>query len=475
MANALQGGMKKILVLLLLMLLGVACKQEPQAVIIPKNLIKTFSPEMAENAVMYQVHIRNYSPEGTFNAFTQDIPKLKKLGVKIIYLMPVQEIGLENRKAGRKLLAAQLKDSVLQTKIMGNPYALKDYRSIQASYGSADDLKKLIATAHQHQMYVIMDWVANHTAWDHVWVKKHPDFYVKGKEGLMQSPYDWRDVVQLNYTKPAVHYAMIEEMRYWLKNYHLDGFRCQVAGEVPTQFWERAQAELQKVRPIFMLAEAEKPSLLKKAFDAQYAWEGHYILNNIAQGKMSVKELDTYLQNLQAAHLPKSIFLNFISTSEENSWNGSEYERMGDAVEVMTALTYMINGMPLIYNGQEYDMDKRLRPYQKDTVPHTLGNMWGVYEKLGQLKTTHPALHSGQNASTYTRIKTSDDTHIIAFERVKKGKKLLFVANLSKEEKIVALNKKGAYRDYMTGEVIQINDNQSLNLKSWAYKILVNQ
>ena len=309
------------------------------------------SDKMMENAVIYEANIRQYSPEGTFNAFAKDIPQLKKLGIRILWVMPIFPIGIEKRKEG-----------------LGSYYSVKDYKGINSEFGNLEDFKNLVKKAHENGMYVILDWVANHSAWDHPWVKEHPEYYVTDKEGEMVSPFDWTDVVKLNYTNPEMRKAMIVDMDYWLKNTNTDGFRCDVAMEVPADFWNDATAQLNKTKPIFMLMEAEQPNLMEKAFDMGYGWEFYHLMNDVYSGKKTVKDIDNYMVEHSKKYEKDDITMNFISNHDENSWNGTEYERLSDAVPTFTALTYLTTGMPLIYNGQEYDFNKRLKFFVKDEI-----------------------------------------------------------------------------------------------------------
>ena len=415
------------------------------------------SDAIMENAVIYEVNIRQYSPEGTFKAFEKDLPQLKKLGVKILWLMPVFPIGLEKRKEG-----------------LGSYYAVKDYKGINPEFGNLADYKKLVASAHENGMYVIQDWVANHTAWDHAWVKNNPDYYTKDKDGKMISPFDWTDVVKLNYDNQAMRKEMINEMQYWIKNANIDGYRCDVAMEVPKDFWENATTALKKLKPVFMLMEAEQPDLMEKAFDMQYAWDEHKLMNNVAQGKMTVKDLDKYYAERKNKYAKDDIDMHFTSNHDENSWNGTEYERMGKATEVFAALTYLNVGMPLIYNGQEYDFNKRLKFFEKDEITRKKGKMFPIYEKLGQLKNNNAALNGGKNPADYKRIKTNNDEKILAFEREKNGKKIVFIANLSDKTEQTVLGIKGKFIDYMTGNKIDIYSKDApMGLKGWQYLILI--
>ena len=436
--------MKKVVLLLCVALGILSCKKSEE---IPKASadIAAITPELADNAVIYEVNIRQYSPEGTFNAFTTDIPKLKEMGVKILWLMPIHEIGLKNRKAKGDTSIEQITDPKEREKYLGSYYSVKDYRSINAKFGTKADFAKLVQTAHENGIYVILDWVANHTAWDHPWVTAHSDYYTRDKAGKMIAPFDWTDVVELDFNNKAMRKAMVADMKYWLN----------------------------KVKPIFFLAEAEKPELLKNAFDMQYGWEAHHLFNQIAKGEKTVAAFDAYMTKLDTVLQKDDINMYFTSNHDENSWNGTEYERMGDAVETFAALSYNMPGMPLIYNGQEYDLKKRLRFFEKDTIPHTAGKMAAIYEKLGALKTNNVALHGGKVKASYVRLATSNDTNILAFVREKDGKKVIYVANMSKKPNTFTFPVEGSFADYMTGEKVVLTKNQSHSFKPWEYKIFV--
>lgn len=462
--------MKKIFWAACIAVCMLSCKKE----MVSTEEATTVTSELADNAIIYEVNIRQYSPEGTFNAFVHDIPKLKKLGVKILWLMPIHEIGIKNRKAKGDKSVDDIEDAIEKQIYLGSPYSVRDYRSINHNYGSKEDFQYLVDTAHKNGMYVILDWVANHTAWDHPWVTMHNKFYIRDKEGKMIAPFDWTDVAELDYTNRDLRKAMIEDMKYWITQYNIDGFRCDVAAEVPTDFWETAKTQLNQVKPIFMLAEAEKPELMKKAFDMQYGWEVHHLFNDIAKGKKTVKAFDTYMQKVKDSLQPDDIHMNFTSNHDENSWNGTEYERMHDAVEVFTALTYVMPGMPLIYNGQEYDLKKRLKFFEKDTIPHTVGKMMPIYEKLGKLKIENAALHGGKKPASYTRLETSNDDKILAFTRQKGKNKVIFVANLTRRAQKVQLPLQGNLLDYMTGRTISFSKEAKTQLEPWQYFILLN-
>jgi alpha-amylase len=419
--------------------------------------LKPISDSALENAVIYEANIRQYSKEGTFNAFAKDIPEIKKLGVKILWIMPVYPIGVENRKEG-----------------LGSYYSVKDYRAINPEFGNIDDFRKLVKTAHDNGLYVILDWIPNHSAWDNAMVKSHPEYYAKDANGKMIAPFDWTDVVKFDYSNAEMRKMMIDYMSYWLINENIDGFRCDVAMEVPKDFWEECTVALDKIKPNFMLMEAEQTNLMETAFDMQYNWEFHHLMNDIAKGKKTASDWDAAREKRQIRYQMDDIDMNFTSNHDENSWNGTEYERMGDAVSTFAALSFMTKGMPLIYNGQEYDFNHRLKFFVKDEIkPKSKGKMFGIYEKLGKLKNTNPALNGGKNPASYDRIATAPFDKVLAFEREKAGSKVIFWGNLTNENLLTVSDIVGTFTDLMTGEKITFNKYQFFNLKPWEYKILV--
>ena len=447
--------MKHTLILALCLATLAGCKNDKTDNTKAPEKIAAVSDAMMENSVIYEANIRQYSPDGKFESFTKDIPRLKDLGIKVIWVMPIHPIGVKDRKEG-----------------LGSYYSIKDYRGVNPEFGNLADFKKLVQTAHDNGIYVIMDWVANHTSRDHAWVTEHPDWYTKDKDGKILAPFDWTDVAELNYDNKEMRKAMVADMQYWLKEADVDGFRCDVAGEVPVDFWDDAVKQLKAVKPVFMLMEAEKPELMKNAFDMAYGWESHHLMNDIAQGKKTVKDWDDYMKKRDTVWQKDDFTMYFTSNHDENSWNGTEYERMGDAVETFAALTYMVPGMPLVYNGQEYDFKERLKFFVKDTITKNKGQMHPVYEKLGKLKNENPALNGGKNAASYKRLATSDDVHILAFERERNGKKVLFIANLSKAPVEFTMDAEGSYIDYMSGKNLKLIKGQKQAFKPWQYLVL---
>jgi glycosidase len=443
--------------------------------------LPTYSPEQVENAVIYEANIRQYSQEGTFQAFTNDIPELERMGVKILWVMPIQPISLKRRKATHDKSIEDIDDPEAKKKYRGSYYAIADYKALNPNFGSLEDFKTLVDTAHKHGIYVILDWVANHTGWDHPWIKEHPEYYQKDEEGKITDPLNgstgekegWDDVAQLNYDNGDLFETMKDEMLYWLKETSIDGFRCDVADRVKLEFWEYAYGEFNKEEPVFMLMESDNPDYLKSVFDMGYNWKMHHIMNEIAQGRNTVHDFDNMMEYLTDTYQREDILMNFISNHDENSWNGSEFERLGNAVEAFTALIYAMPGMPLIYNGQEYDSKKRLKFFVKDSFTREKGKMFPVFEKLGKLKNENAALNGGVNKASYERLSTSDDEHILAFKREKEGEKVYYIANLSNTYKKISLSLEGEFKNYMEDETVTLKQDEEIWASPWQYWILV--
>lgn len=478
--------MKKAIVLGAFLTAFIACKEEKKEEKTETTKTETtapVSPAMMENSVIYEANIRQYSPEGTFNAFTKDIPQLKNLGVKVIWLMPIYPVSMKNRKATGDLSVEDIKDPEERKKYLGSYYAISDYTAINPDFGTEQDLQELIKTAHDNGMYVILDWVANHTGWDHKWITEHPEYYHKNVKGEVTDPlnpetgesWGWTDVAHLDYSNKDLYNVMKNEMLYWVKEHNIDGFRCDVADNVPTDFWEYTVPKLEEVKPVFMLMESNKEYLFKGIFDMGYGWDAHHLMNDIAKGSKNVKDWDALMKKQDERYDDEDFMMNFTSNHDENSWNGTEYERLGEGAEAFAALTYMMPGMPLIYTGQEYDFNRRLKFFEKDEITKQKGKMYGVYEKLGELKNENPALNGGKNAASYKRINTSDDVNILAFEREKDGKKAIYIANLSKSDKSFTLPLHGTFSNYMKGRKLTLKEGEKHNFKPWEYLILIQE
>lgn len=410
--------------------------------------------EWSKNAVIYEVNVRQYTEEGTFKAFEAELPRLKELGVDILWLMPVHPIGLENRKGS-----------------LGSYYSIQDYTAVNPEFGTMEDMQSLIAKTHELGMYIILDWVANHSAWDHAWVKEHPEFYAKDSLGAMISPFDWTDVVAFDYDNAGMREAMKSDMLFWVRDMNIDGFRCDVAGEVPTGFWEDVRVALDEVKPVFMLAEAEKSELVEKAFDMDYGWHQHHLMNQIAKGEIDANEMNRYFDTLDVKYPERSYKMYFTSNHDENSWNGTVEERLGDAADALSVLSFTVGDMPLIYNGQEAGLNKRLLFFEKDLIDWEGYSKTDFFKKLTALKHKEVALWSGSYGERFVRIPSSADEQIFAFDRGN----VRVLLNLSAEEKTFNLEDISfdGYDNYMqNGFEANFAENE-FSLTAWGYSVLI--
>ena len=388
--------------------------------------------------------------------------------------MPVFPISETKRKAtgGADSKFASDFPEDEQEKYLGSYYAVTDFTKINPEFGTKEDFRKLVETAHKNDIYVILDWVPNHTGWDHEWLKTNPEYYTQNEAGEVVHPKDtdWTDVADLNYDNQEMRKQMIEDMSYWLTEEGVDGFRCDVAGSVPLDFWEQAIPQLRSKKDIFMLAEAWEPELLDgNLFDMAYGWDGHHLMNGLAKGEKNLEDYEAYTQKVSEDYDKDDILMNFVTNHDENSWNGTIEERMGDASKLMTALSFMIKGMPLIYSGQEYDLDHRLLFFEKDSFPHNKGESWKLLQKLGELKNTNPALNGGKNAANYKRLDSEKD--ILKIERSKNGETVLFIGNFSDTENKTSMPK-GKYEDYMNATKIEFSE-ETVVMQPWEFKILI--
>lgn len=418
------------------------------------------TPEWAKNANIYEVNTRQYTPEGTFKAFQEHLPRLKEMGVDIIWLMPINPIGMKNRKG-----------------TLGSYYSISDYSKINPEFGTEQDFKNLVNEAHKLGLHVIIDWVANHTSWDNVWIKSHPDWYTKDSLGNIIRPAgtDWEDTADLNYNNPELRRAMIDAMAYWVKNADIDGFRCDVAGMVPLTFWMHARKAIDEIKPdCFFLAEDSAPQI-HKAFDMSYDWPLKDIMNDMAKGKKNVTDLIKHFETEAKRFGPEDIRMQFTTNHDENTWSGSEYERLGDApADAFTVLTYTIPGMPLTYTGQEEPLKKRLRFFDKDTVNFKNYTRKELITKLNQLKSGNKALWSYTYRNSFMGLKNTCPASVLTFVRFYKKTQVFCAFNFSDKEQTFKITDmlKGEFATYI-GENIPVKMNEPIKLKPWGYSVQV--
>lgn len=466
----------KIKVILFIGLLIWSCQDQPevarkpQVKIVEKIPFRPIDDEVVSKAVLYEANIRQYSNEGSFNAFAEDLPELKKMGVKIIWLMPINPISTTKSKGP-----------------LGSYYAVSDYTQVNPEFGTLEDFKALVEKAHQLGIYVILDWVPGHTGWDHVWIREHSDYYLKNRRGEIIDPIDfrtgksfgWTDVADLNYNNMEMREALRQAMLYWVEETNIDGYRIDQAYAVPQEFYDKTFAALKAVKPVFLLAETDiyHPGgidLVRK-FDASYDWPGHHLSKEVAQGQKNATDFSRHVDRTLRRYGPENIVVNFVSNHDENSWNGTVEESYGNAAHVFMAMNYTIPGMPLIYSGQEYDLNKRLRFFEKDSFPKTTGSTMKLLQQLGALKNNHPALESGKEGGSFRKLPTTKENQVYAFERGKDGDTLVVMANLSKDYAQFTMPYDAQFKRFQDFKPKKLSSSYQYDMKPWEFWILIKE
>ncbi len=407
-------------------------------------------PEWAVGATIYELNTRQLTPEGTFKAAMAELPRIKELGVDIVWLMPIQPIGVKERKGS-----------------LGSYYAISNYTGFNPEFGTRADFEAFLAEAHRLGLKVILDWVANHTSPDHIWAV-NDGWHKRDSLGEMKVKYDWTDISEVEYDNKDMRAAMADAMKFWADTIGVDGFRCDMAMLVPIDFWEGTLKDIRGRHPeFFMLAEAEEVNLTQEAFNAFYGWDLHHTLNAMAQGKITADSLSRQLSKTKSLFPERALRLNFTSNHDENSWAGSAVERMGDALPAMTALTYILPGNPLIYNGQELGNAKRIKFFDKDTIDRVAGTKAAeLYHSLNILRDNNPALRYG----SYEVIETSNPKEVFAIERKVDGNSVFAVFNFTPKSVATTVNLDGNYSEVISGTPLA----KELNLQPFGFQIFVN-
>ena len=422
--------------------------------------------DWAKNANIYEVNVRQYTPEGTFTAFAEHLPRLKEMGVKILWFMPIYPISEKNRKGS-----------------LGSYYAISDYTAVNPNFGTMEEFKDMLNDIHEMGMKVILDWVPNHTGWDHAWITDHPDFYTKNAAGEITDPikedgesWGWTDVADLNYDNTEMRKEMIGDMKFWLTEVGVDGFRCDVASEVPDDFWSEVTAAFESLDPVFMLAEAEHPPHRNLGnFEMSYGWSFHHVMNDIAKEEKTAADVKTWYEEDRAKY-KQGYHMHFTTNHDENSWNGTIEERLGDGGDAFNVLAFTFDGMPLIYSGQEAGLNRRLLFFEKDSIDWGEVSKQKFYTTLLQLKAEHPALWNGADGGEPTFISTSNDESILAFKRQKEEDQVVVILNLSDRQQDFKLASGGDYTgDYTNvfgNSGLTLTDEMEFQLGPWDYLVL---
>ena len=425
----------------------------------PQPYVQFENAEWTRDAVLYQMNTRQFTAEGTFKAAQEQLPRLAEMGVDIIWLMPIHPIGVEKRKG-----------------TMGSPYAVKDYRAVNPDLGTEEEFRAFVDKAHELGLKVILDWVANHSAWDNALVKENPEWYTKNPEGEMMPPEgtDWSDVADFDYSQAGLREYMTESLAYWVREFDIDGYRADVAGFVPTDFWNTARAKLEAIKPVFMLAEWESVDLHESAFDATYGWGWKENLQKVAKGESNAGAMRGYYTTQKTTWPHAALRMNYTDNHDQNSWDGVASEIYGPAYEAAIALSFVGPGMPLIYNGQEADLDKQLEFFEKDEIEWKVGKYDGLFRKLIALRTEEKALWNGRYGAPFVDVQNSASDDVFSFVRGEGTGRVFAVFNLSSTAKSVTFDlarHHGAFADAMSGEDIAFDKSTTLNLPAWGYRI----
>jgi len=425
----------------------------------PVPYVRLTHPEWSKTAAIYELNTRQFTDEGTFRAAAEHLPRLKDLGVTIIWLMPINEIGEVNRKG-----------------TLGSPYSVKDYYSVNSEFGTLADLKYFVDEAHALGLYVIIDWVANHTAWDNPLHEEHPDWYERDWKGdFRPTPWwDWTDIINLDYSQPDLRRYMTEALSYWVREADIDGFRCDVAGDVPVEFWNNARKELDAIKPVFMLAEWEGRDLHARAFDATYAFSWYEIMVDIVAGKQGIDRLIRFYARDFSRHPEDGMRMMFVSNHDKNAWDGTQFEAFGDALDAAIVLTVIGKGIPLIYSGQEAGNRKRLAFFDKDPIEWREHRIGELYRRLFTLKKDNSALWNGAWGAEMIPVPNDHPDGVISFVRQKGDDKVFAAFNLSGEPRQVRFEQElfhGEYVDFASGENTTLHEATVLPLEAWGYAV----
>ena len=418
------------------------------------------SAEWVKDAIIYEVYLRSFSKDGSFKSLQRRLPEIKELGVNVIWLMPIHPVGELNRKG-----------------TLGSPYSVQDFYSVNPEFGTLDDFKSLVNSIHENGMKIIIDLVANHTAWDNKLIFEQPEWFTINNEGTILAPNsDCTDVADLNYEKYELRKYMIAMMKYWVKKIGIDGFRCDVSELVPTEFWERARRELDDIKSVLMLSEGTIPEHHVSAFDITYSWNIYDVLQNVVEGKKSVKIFDELLKRESMSFPKGSLRLRFNTNHDKNFFYGPSIIKYGkNGAKATAVLTYTFPGIPLLYNGDEVGNDKYLSLFEKVEIDWSKNPEFrDFYNKLGALHTTHKALSLGD----FKRIKCSDEERVYTFERKYGEDHVIVVINFDKKTKEAKLSdltfKDGSLFEYFSGERFTVVDGEfQAILESYGYYVFI--
>jgi glycosidase len=439
--------MYKSLLLLLLPFIIFSCKTKETKTENVPQVVTAAHPAWIMQGNIYEVNIRQYTPEGTFTAFAKHLDRLKEMGVQTLWFMPINPISKLDRKGS-----------------MGSYYAVADYTAVNPEFGTLADWKQLVQTIHEKGMKVLIDWVPNHAGADNTWLTTHPDFFVKDSTGKPAIPFDWTDTRQLDYKNMVMQDSMINAMKYWISETGIDGYRVDVAWNVPAEFWTKCIPQLKALnKDLFFLAEGDKPYLMTSGFDAYYPWELFHMMVLVAKGERPAFALDSVKNKYDTVYPKEAIPLYFTSNHDENSWNKSDYGTFPGAVHAPFAVftQTMAGTVPLVYSGQEEPVLRKLEFFEKDPIQFGKFERASFYKKLLELRKKDPALAAD---GSFRKIKAGDEKAIYAFVREKEGYKVLVVLNLSATEQTITI----ADKDLLGNPYnVFMGTSESLTEKEW--------
>lgn len=427
----------------------------------PQSYIKLEHPEWSRNAAVYQINTRQFTTEGTFQAAIEHLPRLKAMGVDILWLMPIHPIGEKNRKGG-----------------LGSPYSVKDYFGVNPEFGTAADFRAFVDAAHAQGMYVILDWVANHSAWDNPLVEQHPEWYSRDWRGEFHPTpwWDWTDIIDFDFDQPGIREYMTDAMTYWVREFGVDGYRCDVAGYVPLDFWNQVRRELDAIKPVFMLAEWEARDLHAEAFDMTYGWSWTGPARDVSLGRAPVTALIDFYVKTGEAWPADAYRLLGTSNHDYNAWEGTGRHHFGDNLEAATVLTVVGSGVPMVYNGQEAGNDRQLKFFDKDPIVWRDDPMTELYTRLFSLLEQNTALWHGKVGGKMIRIWTDHTDEVFSFSRDNGDDKVLALINFSDQPLTVELldgPAAGNYRDAFSDEVISLKLGDRVEIAPHGYRVFV--
>lgn len=448
----------KALAALALLLAPLPALAQPVDRYAPDSFEGVKHPDWSRKAVIYQINTRQFTPQGTFKAATAGLPRLKALGVDILWVMPIHPIGVQNRKG-----------------TLGSPYSIRDYRSVNPELGTLADFKAFVVAAHANDMKVVIDWVANHTAWDNPIKAQHPDWYERDWKGANHSTpwWDWTDIVDLDFSKVALRRYMAESMIYWVRETDIDGYRADVAGYVPPDFWTDVRRELDKIKPVWMLGEFNHRDLHMTSFDASYGWAWAEAVMKIAKSEADTGALYGFYSEHESAWPTGAQRMIFTSNHDENAWAGTEFERFGEALPNAFALLFTSEGIPLIYNGQEAGNDKRLKFFERDPIAWKKHPNGALISDWIKFRAAHPALDNAPWGARMVQVKNSDAKKVFSFVRAKDGDAVFVAQNYSAEPRTVALEEiphPGAWHEKGGGRLTLANG-AKLSLAPWSTRV----